>query len=42
VVVARVSKSGISIPQPGDLQGLTGTIKPDVKGLNIVIDSVMR
>jgi cytochrome c-type biogenesis protein CcmH len=41
VVVARVSKSGTPMPQPGDLQGLTGTIKPGVKGLNIVIDSVM-
>ena len=41
VVVARVSKSGTPMAQPGDLQGLTGTIKPGVKGLNIVIDSVM-
>ena len=41
VVVARVSKSGTPMAQPGDLQGLTGAIKPGVKGLNIVIDSVM-
>lgn len=41
VVVARVSKSGTPMAQPGDLQGMTGTIKPGVKGLNIVIDSVM-
>jgi len=41
VVVARVSKSGTPMAQPGDLQGLTGTIKPGIKGLNIVIDSVM-
>ena len=41
VVVARVSKSGTPMAQPGDLQGLTGTVKPGVKGLNIVIDSVM-
>jgi cytochrome c-type biogenesis protein CcmH len=41
MVVARVSKSGTPMAQPGDLQGLTGTIKPGVKGLNIVIDSVM-
>jgi hypothetical protein len=27
--------------QSGDLQGLTGSIKPGIKGLNIVIDSVM-
>jgi cytochrome c-type biogenesis protein CcmH len=41
VVVARVSKSGTPMGQPGDLQGLTGAIKPGIKGLNIVIDSVM-
>ena len=41
VVVARISKSGDSIAQPGDLQGATGTIKPGVSGLNIVIDSVL-
>ncbi|OFZ68268.1 MAG: c-type cytochrome biogenesis protein CcmI [Betaproteobacteria bacterium RBG_16_56_24] len=39
VVVARVSKSGTPIAQPGDLQGLSGAIKPGTKGLNIVIDS---
>jgi cytochrome c-type biogenesis protein CcmH len=41
VVVARVSKSGMPMAQSGDLQGLTGTIKPGVKGLNVVIDTVM-
>jgi cytochrome c-type biogenesis protein CcmH len=41
VVVARVSKSGTPMAQSGDLQGLTGTVKPGVKGLNIVIDSVV-
>ncbi len=41
VVVARVSKSGTPISQAGDLQGMTSTIKPGAKGLNIVIDTVM-
>ncbi len=41
VVVARVSKSGTPMSQPGDLQGMTATIKPGTKGLNIVIDTVM-
>ena len=41
VVVARISKSGDSIAQPGDLQGSTGTLKPGARGLNIVIDSVV-
>jgi len=40
VVVARVSKAGTPMAQPGDLQGLTGTVKPGAKGLNIVIDTV--
>jgi cytochrome c-type biogenesis protein CcmH len=42
VVVARVSKSGTPMAQPGDLQGLTEAVKPGVKGLNIVIDSVVQ
>ena len=41
VVVARVSKSGAPMAQSGDLQGLTGTVKPGSKGLNIVIDTVV-
>ncbi len=41
VVVARVSKSGTPMSQSGDLQGLTGAVKPGIKGLNIVIDSVV-
>jgi len=41
VVVARVSKSGSPMAQAGDLQGITATIKPGAKGLNIVIDTVM-
>ena len=41
VVVARVSKSGTPMAQPGDLQGLSEAIKPGSKGLNIVIDAVV-
>lgn len=41
VVVARVSKSGTPMAQPGDLEGLTATIKPGAKGLKIVIDAVV-
>ena len=33
VVVARVSKSGTPMAQSGDLQGLTGTVKPGHQGL---------
>lgn len=41
VVVARVSKSGTPMAQSGDLQGLSGALKPSAKNLNIVIDSVL-
>ncbi|MDD2719973.1 MAG: c-type cytochrome biogenesis protein CcmI [Gallionella sp.] len=40
VVVARVSKTGTPMSQPGDLEGTAGTVKPGSKGLNIVIDTV--
>ena len=41
IVVARISKSGSPMPQTGDLEGTTGTIKPGTQGLNIVIDKVV-
>lgn len=41
IVIARISKSGSPIAQTGDIQGLTGVIKPNAKDLNIVIDSVV-
>jgi cytochrome c-type biogenesis protein CcmH len=42
VVMARISKSGNPIAQPGDLQGSAGIVKPGAKGLNIVIDSIVQ
>lgn len=42
VVVARVSKSGTPMAQPGDLEGSTSAIKPGTKGLNIVIGTVVQ
>lgn len=41
VVVARVSKSGSPMAQAGDFEGMTTTIKPGAKGLNIVIDTAI-
>lgn len=41
-VVARVSKSGNPLAQPGDLQGMTGAIKPGTMDLNIVIDTIVQ
>ena len=40
VVLARVSKTGTPMSQPGDLEGTAGIVKPGSKGLNITIDTV--
>lgn len=42
VVVARVSKSGTPMAQPGDLEGSTASVKPGAGGLNVVIDKVVQ
>jgi cytochrome c-type biogenesis protein CcmH len=42
VVVVRVSKSGNAMPEPGDLQGTSSTIKPGSTGLKISIDTVVQ
>ncbi|MBL0089073.1 MAG: tetratricopeptide repeat protein [Ideonella sp.] len=36
-VGARISKSGTAMPQPGDLQGLSGTLKVGAKGIVLEI-----
>ncbi len=41
VVIARVSKSGNAMTQPGDLQGMSAKIKPGSKGLQLKIDTVL-
>ncbi len=42
VVVARVAKSGDPMPHPGDLQGMSATIKPGASGVKVTIDSEMK
>jgi cytochrome c-type biogenesis protein CcmH len=42
VVVVRVSKSGNAMPQPGDLQGMSGPVKPGSSGLKINIDTLVQ
>ncbi|HXU41597.1 MAG TPA: c-type cytochrome biogenesis protein CcmI [Burkholderiales bacterium] len=42
VVSARVSKSGQAAPQPGDLQGSSGAVANDARGVRVTIDSVVR
>lgn len=41
VVIARVSKSGNAMPQPGDLQGMSATVKTGTTGLKLNIDKIM-
>ena len=41
IVTARISKSGNAISQPGDLQGVSPTVKVGARGVAIVIDSVV-
>lgn len=42
VVIARISRTGNAMPQPGDLQGMSKVLKPGVAGLRISIDSVVK
>ncbi|MDQ6916862.1 MAG: c-type cytochrome biogenesis protein CcmI [Pseudomonadota bacterium] len=41
VVEARISKSGNALPQPGDLFGRSGSLKPGATGVRIMIDQVV-
>ena len=41
IVSARISKSGQAMPQPGDLQGHSGTVMPGASGLVIEISQVI-
>jgi len=40
-IEARISRSGNAIPQPGDLVGTSGVVKPDARDVNVVIDKVV-
>jgi cytochrome c-type biogenesis protein CcmH len=42
VVIARVSKSGNAMPQPGDLQGESSAIRPGSTGLRVNIDNLLQ
>jgi cytochrome c-type biogenesis protein CcmH len=42
VVTARVSKSGGATPQPGDLQGASAPVANDARGIEVLIDTVVR
>ena len=40
-VEARISKSGNAMPQPGDLVGTSGVVKPGARDLAIVVDRAL-
>ncbi|HEX4780280.1 MAG TPA: c-type cytochrome biogenesis protein CcmI [Usitatibacter sp.] len=40
-IEARVSRSGGAAPQPGDLVGASGVVKPGAAGVDILIDKVL-
>lgn len=42
VVVARISKSGNAMPQPGDLQGISRALPLGTAGIKLVIDQSVR
>jgi len=42
IVIARITKSGKPMPQAGDLQGVSKTIKPGVKGMVLNIDTMLK
>ena len=42
VITARVSRSGNARPQPGDLEGRSSPVANDAKGVDVVIDRVVR
>jgi cytochrome c-type biogenesis protein CcmH len=42
IVKARITQSGQPIAQPGDLQGISVTLKPGTNGVNLVIDTEVK
>ncbi len=42
IVEARISKSGLATPSPGDLRGVSAPVEPGTQGVDIVIDEVVR
>lgn len=42
VLVARISKSGEPMPHPGDLQGMSATLRPGTKGVKLNIDNMLK
>jgi len=41
IIEARISRSGQATPQPGDLTGHSGEVRPGTSGVRVVIDQIM-
>ena len=41
-IVARISKSGNAMPQPGDLTGSSGPVKVGARDVKLVINEVVK
>jgi len=41
VVVARISKSGTAMPQSGDAEGFSSTVRPGAQNVNVKIDRIV-
>ena len=42
VVGARISKSGDAQARPGDLEGFSTAVAPGAKGIQVVINSIVK
>ncbi|HEU0187477.1 MAG TPA: c-type cytochrome biogenesis protein CcmI [Gallionellaceae bacterium] len=42
VVIARISKSGDAMPRPGDMQGISTTLKPGSQAIKLNIDTLLQ
>jgi cytochrome c-type biogenesis protein CcmH len=42
VVVARISKAGSAMPQPGDALGMSNPLRPGTKNVNVKIDQIVN
>jgi cytochrome c-type biogenesis protein CcmH len=42
VVIARISRSGNAITQPGDLQGMSEVIRPGTTGIKVSVDKIVQ
>lgn len=42
IVVSRISKSGMAMPEAGDIQGMSQPLRPGTKGVNVKLDQVVN